>query len=185
MKKDDKMTITPQQAFDAIRVLYPNAKSLHDELNSGGAYFWNDGVENHRFQCEAEIDWPEGVAEWPVPVVKWRTAAVDDVNPRNPVPCRARDSTQREWHQEYVLLGVDDRSAYPFTAKGNGSQSSSWKYCEVIDAPKLPSEVDILKKEITNLQSIIQELTQSLVFRTAIAVTDEKSWASCNGDLKC
>ena len=86
------MGITPQQAFEAIKVLNPEIVTLHPKHPQWESDHWVHGNGLRvSFRCSVGIDWPEGVTQWPMPEKKWRKATVNDVDPKNPKVCRFRE----------------------------------------------------------------------------------------------
>lgn len=58
--------ITPQQAFEAARVLWPGVAFIRR-----GRHAWS---LKHGDFVDVLIDWPVGVTQWPMPLPEWRDA---------------------------------------------------------------------------------------------------------------
>ena len=133
------MGITPQQAFEAIKVLNPEIVTLHPPngvtLHTLTDPFWKgaNGVE-YRFRCHAGIDWPEGVTIWPMPAKKWRKATIDDVIPKYPQKCRVRSRESDIWNEDRILIAVIDSR---FVTMNKNGHFGTFCFCEVEDTPKL------------------------------------------------
>jgi len=81
--------ITPEQAFEALKILNPDIISVRPPDWQLQDNFWKDSDgDEYRFRCHAGIAWPEGVTQWPMPAKTWRTATVDDVVPAEPKKVR-------------------------------------------------------------------------------------------------
>ena len=95
--------ITPERAFEAIKVLNPEVVLLHVTAHPFIDNYWVDSEGNeYRFRCHAGIAWPEGVTQWPTPKPTWRKATVDDVNPSKPKTCRFRHP-DGEWNEGSLI----------------------------------------------------------------------------------
>jgi hypothetical protein len=73
--RENELSITPQQAFEALRVLCPELKAIErtrGNMRVGWAFVDHDAEY-------VRIDWPEGVDRWPMPEPKWRDATIEDL----------------------------------------------------------------------------------------------------------
>lgn len=112
--------ITPQQAFEAAKTLWPNAQSVRNDLDRISVY---NGKTWH--QCgDAKVEWPKGVDRWPpLPEPKWRDARMPEDYGKE---ARFRDGTE-DW-VEGRLCGQCDGDFRWVKHSGTG-----WKQCQVRD----------------------------------------------------
>lgn len=97
--------ITPEQAFEAIKVLNPEIVSLQrPDFPVDNNYWENLEGDVYRFRCHAGIAWPEGVTQWPMPAKRWRKATIEDVVPAEPKLCRFRHpDADRAWNEGSLI----------------------------------------------------------------------------------
>jgi hypothetical protein len=75
-------TITPQQAYEAAKVLWPGATRVLRKGSTGFIYFGGDTYI--AAEIANRIEWPKGVDQWPAPEPKWRDATFDDLIAERP-----------------------------------------------------------------------------------------------------
>lgn len=123
------MSITPQQAFEAIKTLRPNANVI---LRRGEDLIAIRGPTVADFAWRTEvIDWPEGVTQWPPPEPEWRVPTDEDA--LNRPRCRVRDFDDRGWSKidESELIGVSTEKAAKFFVRHENGKIFTWRYCEI------------------------------------------------------
>jgi len=128
------MSISPQQAFDAIKVLRPNvdriASNIVDSVRIFDGLWVHDGLWMQ--WNTTNIEWPEGVTQWPIPEPKWRVPTDEDAlkRPR----CRVRDFGDRGWSKidESELIGVSTEKAAKFFVRHENGKIFRWRYCEIM-----------------------------------------------------
>lgn len=116
--------ITPQQAYEAVKVLWPEAVFIR---RGDGASYWIDvhysqGI--NRLIAASFVDWPEGVHRWPMPEPKWRDATFPGDYGK---PARFRDAVDETWI-ESKLCGFNMTYSLYYS-----ESNSMWRYCQVRD----------------------------------------------------
>lgn len=106
--------ITPQQAFEAAKVLHPSTTHIGRAGDTG----WYALGPSER----AEVDWLSGVDRWPMPEPKWRDATIEDFLAER----EARFSDDgRDWH-ESTIAGISRTNEYAFES----ASEAWWKFCQ-------------------------------------------------------
>ena len=122
------MSITPQQAFDALRILDPRIEKIADKQGCLMSY---NGMYMRR-HYNGNIEWPEGVEQWPPPEPKWTIPTDEDARSRP--ACRVRDSISDEWLEGGILVHVsesDPPEDYRFSSSFERGLLVAWKFCEI------------------------------------------------------
>jgi hypothetical protein len=119
--------ITPKEAFDAIKVLWPKVVKIVKAQEFGWSGIEEGTTYGPGGSSGAPIDWA-GTTEYPIPEPKWRDAKPEDVVYPGK-PARFRDATDSGWSGG-VLAGCCDVLGYKWLRKSNGTL---WKYCQVED----------------------------------------------------
>lgn len=125
------MKITPQQALERIQNNVPTS------IERDGSH-WRASIPTEAF----EIDWPEGVDQWPPK--KWRVPTEADALLR-PV-ARFRNSSNSSWvySDDRILLAIVSASGPAAKDRfvsyvHDRGQSASWDFCEIENVtPALP-----------------------------------------------
>lgn len=123
------MGITPEQAFEAIRVLRPKTQFI---VKSHIKSVLADGGMSGSWYYGVDVDWPEGITQWPMPEPKWRVPT--DQEARTRPRCRVRDHESEEWNadESRILVAVSTELEFGFYAKHPNNSISPWRYCEII-----------------------------------------------------
>jgi len=126
------MSITPQEAFDALRILDPRVEKIEFQKGTGfnaGDIICFHGVYITR-NYGGNVEWPEGVTQWPPPEKKWRVPTDEDA--MNRPPCRVRNNIDFKWDDRYVLLFVFDKNCGPkFLTVSCDGVPIYVRYCEI------------------------------------------------------
>lgn len=120
--------ITPKEAFDAIKVLWPGTITITKSERSDLVRVLSADEEPYRKALGDWIDWGNTSA-YPAPEPKWRDAKPEDL--RYPFRvARFRDLSDEPW-LTHKLHGITDTKfrAWPYLA-GNGS---FYSLCQVVD----------------------------------------------------
>lgn len=101
------MCITPEQAYAAIKVLYPAVDYIRRPLND----IYKDiivqmhGGANRTIHAPLDVAWG-GVKRYPPEPVKWRDAQLRDISLARPVSCRVSNPGSQTWHPA-SLRGIE------------------------------------------------------------------------------
>ena len=118
------MSVTPQQAFDALRTFDPRIEKIAHKKGCLMSYI--------RQHYGGNIEWPEGVEQWPPPEPKWTIPTDEDARSRP--ACRVRDSISDEWLDGGILVYADEsnsRECYEFYTISKYGFPMAWKFCEI------------------------------------------------------
>jgi hypothetical protein len=113
--------ITPQQAFEAAKVLWPDTVRI--EKRGQGALIYVNDTDYVATAFPATIDWPSGVDRWPMPEPKWRNARMPEDYGK-----QARFSDGHGTH-DYLLSGLLPSGEHRYV----DSHGVRWRYCQVRD----------------------------------------------------
>lgn len=113
--------LTPQRAYEAAKLLWPDTKFIK-RVDSLGFVYVNE-TDYIAARIERTIDWPEGVTRWPMPETKWRAAKMPDDYGKP-----ARFSNGGATH-DGVFCGMLHSGAHRFIDQ----DGIAWRYCQVID----------------------------------------------------
>ena len=126
------MSISPQQAFDAVKVL----DSRWVAIERSGPGLMRAMNESGLGVCSfsaPDLEWPDGVTQWPPPEPKWRVPTDEDAKSR-PM-CRVRDGDEMPWVDsrtcDFVLVAVAEKQSAFAIYNKSGFLFSVWKYCEI------------------------------------------------------
>jgi hypothetical protein len=107
------MSITPQQAYEAAKLLWPGVRFVRKSLNYGGKDFYVEG------NLRTEIDWGD-TDQYPPPEPEWVDAVFpDDVGKQG----RFRDRDDGPWI-ESEIRGL-------WRDGGWIGRSHVWRFCQV------------------------------------------------------
>jgi hypothetical protein len=121
-QRDCELSITPQQAFEALRVLCPELKAI-ERTRGNMRVSW--AFVDHDAEY-AKIDWPEGVDRWPMPEPKWR----EPLMPQD-FGKKARFGDGHQWPKISLLCGKAENSDFRWL----DNDGSRWSCCQVQDEP--------------------------------------------------
>ena len=122
------MSISPQQALDAVKVLRPNVDRITSDNARGVRFFDGLWIEWNT----TSIEWPEGVTRWPPPEQKWVIPTDEDARQRP--SCRVRDAETQDWFvvaPESALIGVSGGPNKFLVMSGSNSVITRWSFCEI------------------------------------------------------
>lgn len=135
------MSITPQQAFEAVRVLRPDVYMILRCVSNTIVISEPNGV-NYIWRV-ANVEWPENVTQWPIPERKW--IVPNDEHARSRPVCRVRYRLDQKWLEKQTLVFVKDTKCdefYKFVAYDKDGYAGRWKYCEIqeeVDTGPIPA----------------------------------------------
>lgn len=121
--------ITPEQAFNAAKVLWPNLAKIQWQVSGVIVRFDDSGIVTVH---GSQIDWPEGVTQWPMPE-KWRDAKMPEDWGK---AARFRD-TGLTWRIGRTIAGL----AANLTGPWIDSNGAHWMHCQVRDDSPIITEV--------------------------------------------
>ena len=122
--------ISPQQALDAVKVLWPNTVQI--ELIRGS---WNaegkpavnglDQFGNRSGVGFIEIEWPDSIHQWPVSVDRWREPKMPQDYGKK---ARFSDTGDGDDWIDGTLCGFATNSVFPWMSE----VGSGWKQCLIL-----------------------------------------------------
>ena len=118
---------TPQQVFEALKVLYPTLKTIEARVESNVVVFITASGTIRRLEGTC-INWGTA-SQYPPPEPKWRDAKPSDLQ-WPPKKARFYDSTTEKYFIVGTLNGyTPDRDDWQWYAE----DGTPYKYCQVID----------------------------------------------------
>jgi hypothetical protein len=119
--------LTPQQAFEHAKTLFPLAKYVRKVDHSVWVWFV-EPISSHEFSyyIGGNVNWPPGVDRWPPPEPKYREPTMADVGKMVEV----RDFASSQWTKPARLLHRGETNFVVLSEAGFGS---NWTYARIKD----------------------------------------------------
>lgn len=124
-KVNNAMTkITPQQAFEAAKILWPNCS----HITKGGMYGFIYQNNTDYIGSRIEIDWPEGIDHWPQPA--WRDATIQDFVDEREARFSESELTSERNPKQFFVGHISGHSRE--TGRWQRARFGDWyPYCQV------------------------------------------------------
>jgi hypothetical protein len=126
------MSLTPQQAWEHAKALFPLTSIIRKVDNSAWCFF-TEPISNHEFSyyIGGNVNWPPGADRWPPPEPKYREPTMADVGKMVEV----RDNTNTVWNGKGKLL---HRTGDNFVVLSTAGFGSNWMHARIKDEGASP-----------------------------------------------
>ena len=125
------MSISPQQAFDAVHLLDSRWVAI-ERRGPGLMVAMKESKLGVCLITVPDLVWPEGVTSWPPPEPKWVIPTDEDARQRP--SCRVRDSETEDWFVVATGLALVAVSEGPYkflVMRVGNSAITRWSFCEI------------------------------------------------------